>query len=154
MTKLGTKWLADVNSQINLIDQGEIRLLSVLAANGDYCGTTTLVDVDDASTVFGSPLYMASDGNMDRCDASAIATMPCRAVAVDAGSGSNKLVILDGFIRNTSWSWTVGGEIYVSETTGTYTQTPFSTADSVLQSVGFAWTSDIMRVKIGAFTTN
>ncbi|GAF68527.1 unnamed protein product [marine sediment metagenome] len=149
--KLASNQLASVNTPVNLIDQGVVNLLSVLAADGDYCGITTLFDVDDASTAFGSPLFVAADGNCDRCDASAIATMPCRFIALEAGNGSNQLVLLEGYIREDDWDWTPGGEIYVSESIGALTQTPPSTADAVVQSVGWAVTADIMAVRMGAF---
>jgi len=140
MTKLATRWIAS-------FDPTDL-------ANGEYAALSppVVIDVDDASTVFGSPLFLASDGNCDRANAAAIATMPCRFIALESGSGTGKLTLRHGYVRNTSWSWTVGGEIYVGDTIGTLVQTaPVGTSD-VPQSIGFAFTADIILVEIGGFS--
>lgn len=94
------------------------------------------VDVDTGTT-FGAPLYLNTDGNYDACDASAIATMICSALYL----ASSKVLLL-GSIREDDWNWTVGGKIYVSETTGELTQTAPSTASAIVQCVGIALTAD------------
>jgi hypothetical protein len=82
-----------------------------------------------------------------KADASAGTTMPVVALALVAGSGTQK-IILRGRIRNDAWNWTVGaGEsslIYASETTGALTQTKPTTTGARVQIVGYALTADIM----------
>lgn len=107
--------------------------------------------VDSNASGFGAALYMASDGNFDEADADSASTMPCRALALESGTGTKK-IILQGFIRDNTWNWTVGGDLYVSTTTGALTQTaPTGNGDQV-QKVGFAWTADIVYFSPGDYT--
>jgi len=106
-------------------------------------GTITTETVDTNSVGVASALVLASDGHYDEVDASASSTMPCSALALETGTGS-KTILHQGFIRNDAWSWTVGGVIYVSETTGTLTQTAPTTSSAVVQVVGIAKTADII----------
>ena len=105
------------------------------------CGMTATMTVDTNSVGVGCTLYMASDGNFDEADADSAATMPCTALATVTGTGSLE-VLLMGFMRDDSWSWTVGGILYVSTTAGGLTQTaPVGTGDQV-QVVGYATHAD------------
>lgn len=144
MTKLLTDQIGDVNGSINLLDQGVIDLEDALASDGDYCGITSRVTVDTNSTGFGSALVLSSDGNYDEADADAESTMPCSALAIDTGTGSNQRVLHLGYIRDDDWDWTPGGILYISTTAGGLAQTaPSGTGDQV-QVVGIAKTADIV----------
>ncbi len=115
-------------------------LTSDLTASGIMVSTT----VDANATGFGAALFMNSDGlGFDEADADAASTMPCRALAIESGTGTKK-ILLQGFARKDAWNWSVGGDIFVSTTTGALTQTaPSGTGDQV-QKVGFAWSADII----------
>jgi len=77
--------------------------------------------------------------------------MPCRALAAAAGTGT-QLVLLQGFLRDDTFAFTPGGDLYISITTGALTQTaPSGTGDQV-QKVGFAWTADIVYFSPGDYT--
>jgi len=108
-----------------------------LTANG-FAVTMT---VDANATGVGAALHMDTDGNWIEADASATTTMPCTALALETGTGS-KDVLLQGFIRNDAWTWTVGGEIFVSTTTGALTQTGPSGSGDQVQIVGLATHAD------------
>jgi hypothetical protein len=99
--------------------------------------------VDANSTGVGAALYIASDGNYEEADADAVATMPCVALALETGTG-NKKILLQGFIRNNSWTWTPGNQIFISPTTGMLTQTSPSAAGQQVQIVGYAVKSNTM----------
>ena len=73
----------------------------------------------------------------------AATNMPCHALALESGTGT-KDVLIRGFIRDDTWDWTPGGAIYVSTTTGALTQTAPSGSGQKIQSVGYAWTADIV----------
>lgn len=125
------------------IDLNTLQDLSYIATKRTLAAT-----VGDGSSVFGSPLYLESDEEYDRCDSTSINTMPCRSMALEAGNGT-RLLLLEGYVRNDLWNWTIkdgstDGTIYVSETTGELTQTAPSTSGAIIQSVGYAITPDIM----------
>lgn len=127
--------LAGRDAQQQVLDPA---LTTDLTATGKVVSMT----VDVNATGIGAALYMAADFHLEEADADASATMPCIALALEAGTGT-KTVLLEGFIRNDAWAWTAG-PIYVSTTTGALTQTaPSGTGDRV-QRVGWAYSADIM----------
>jgi len=123
------------------LNGNNIDFTAILTINSTYEGEIMDVTVDDASAAFGNALYCAADGNYDRADASVSGTMPCRALALEAGSGS-KDILLKGQICNTSWGWAPGDDIYVSITTGALTQTKPSATGEQVQIVGYALSAD------------
>jgi len=114
----------------------------IYEVNNTYTGKVMSVTVDDASAAFGNALYCASDFHYERCDADAAATMPCRALALESGSGLKK-VLLEGQICNTSWNWTTG-PIYVSTSTGGLGQIPPNGSGDCVQKVGWALSADTL----------
>jgi hypothetical protein len=126
------------------VDSFQFPLISALAADGDWCGLHTTVQVDTNGVGFAAALYMAADGHYDAADADAAATMPVSALALEAGTGANKKVLLKGFIRHDAWYWTPGALVYASTTPGTLTQTPPSGTGDQVQVVGQAFSVDIL----------
>lgn len=55
-----------------------------------------------------------------------------------------KVALPGSFIRDDTWAWTVGGAIYLSETTGALTQTAPTTTDAVVRVLGYALSADVM----------
>lgn len=106
-------------------------------------GFIVTMTVDTNTVGFGCGLYLASDGHFDEADASAAATMPCMALALEEGTGSKK-VLLQGIIRDDSWSWTAGGLLYVSTTAGNLTQTQPSGSGDQVQIIGVALSADVI----------
>lgn len=100
-------------------------------------GMMTYGTVDANSTGVGAALFIAADGNYEEANAGALATMPGVALALETGTG-NKKILLQGNIRNNTWSWTPGGLIYISTTTGALTQTIPSASGQQVQIVGYA----------------
>ena len=97
------------------------------------------------TVVFGNVLYQNSDGELYKTDADAAATMPCIAMALESGAdGETKSVLLFGFVRDDTWTWTVGGEIYASLTAGAMTQTKPSVTGDQVQIIGMATHADRM----------
>ena len=110
------------------------------AATGGIVVTMT---VDANTTGFGAALHMDTDGNWIEADAVVSGTMPCQAMALETGTGS-KEVLMQGFVRDDSWAWTIGGNIYVGNTAGTLTQTTPNGSGEIVQAVGFATHADRM----------
>jgi len=112
--------------------------LSDLTAHGVITtGTVT------PSATFGQCL-MISGGNYILTDADSSSTMPCMALAIDTGSGSDKALLLQGYMRDDTWSWTSGGLLYASTTAGGMTQTAPSGSGDQVQPIGYAVTSTII----------
>lgn len=88
---------------------------------------------------FGDVCYMASTGKWNKADASAYTTGRGMAMAAESivADATGKFLLM-GFARNDSWSWTVGEELYLSETSGAFTQTPPTTSNSTTQLLGLA----------------
>ncbi len=107
----------------------------------EFSGFHSSLTVDSNATGITAALYVASDGNLEEADASVSGTMPCFGLAMEAGTGT-KNVFQQGYVRHDAWDWTVGGILYVSETTGALTQTTPSTSASQVQVVGVATHAD------------
>ena len=96
--------------------------------------------------VVGDVGYIASDGHVEFAKADAVGTMPgiVMALATIATTASGDFMI-HGVVRQDTWNWTPGANIYVS-TTGTSTNTLTATAPSgsgeQVQIVGIALTAD------------
>lgn len=95
------------------------------------------------SVVFGDLLYMKSDGKLWKADANAAATMPGMYMAAATIAANNAgSVLLQGFARDDTWAWTVGGLVYASGTLGAMTQTAPSASGDQVQVVGVATHAD------------
>lgn len=110
-------------------------------------GLITTVTVDTNTNGIGSPLMIAADGHFDDADASGSTTSPAVVIALEAGTGSKK-VLLHGIMRNDGWAWVTGpgtlSLIYLSEDVGALTQIQPTTTDAVIQPVGWAMSDDVM----------
>jgi uncharacterized ParB-like nuclease family protein len=96
-------------------------------------------------------VYLDSAGTWQLADANGSNTFPCRGLAAAAGTAGNPGTVLDnGVARNDAWAWTVGGDVYLSETAGGLTQTAPSASGSRVQKIGYALTADSIRVNVGS----
>jgi hypothetical protein len=139
----GALSLAPASGVIKYPDAGQTLYDISPASNQTATGDTTSETLFANNFGFGNALYQKSDGEWADADADAISTMPCRALALESGTGT-KLVLRRGWIRDDAWSWTPGAPVYISTTGGGLTQTkPSGTGDQV-QIVGYAETADIL----------
>jgi hypothetical protein len=126
------------------------------ANDGSYDGLVRTYTVDSGATsVFGQALHVDTDGELIVADGDVASqgAMPAIGLAVEAGTGSKK-VLLQGTICETDWAWTVGGIVYVSDdptTTEGLTQTAISTTGDTVQVVGVATTADCIEVNMGGY---
>lgn len=98
--------------------------------------------------VFGDACYIKSDGKLWKTDANAASTMPVVAMAlatINAEAAGSVLMV--GIARDDSWNWTVGGQVFASETAGALTQTAPTTSAAIVQAVGYALSADILLFK-------
>lgn len=98
---------------------------------------------------FGDVCFLKSDGEMYLIDADAEATLPGKYMALQPiTDGNDGKFLLNGWARNNSWSWTVGGMVYASlvGTTGnTMTQTRPTVADDLVQLLGLAFEAEVIE---------
>jgi hypothetical protein len=89
---------------------------------------------------FGDVVYFKSDGKVWKANATAEATAPVMAMCVSSSISANSTgnFLLQGTVRNDSWSWTIGGLIYLNTTAGTMSQTRPSSIDQVIQVMGMS----------------
>ncbi len=132
--------LVKINGSLEVT--GGIDYGPILIIGGTYRGNIMTVTIDDASTIFGNPMYCTNDFNYERANATSVAAMPCRAVALESGTGSKK-ILLNGQICNTSWNWS-NGDIYVDINVGAFTQTSPVVSGSQIQVIGYALSADTM----------
>jgi len=120
----------------NFATDGTLNIKSDVTGN-TLSGLTTIVNVTENSLGYGAALYPASDGSYQLANGTNLDRMPCIALAIETGTGWKK-VLLQGFISNSTWNWTVGKVIYVSLLSGELTQSPATGSDSQIQIVGVA----------------
>lgn len=98
---------------------------------------------------FGDVVYLKSDGEMYLIDADAEATLPGVYMALDGiTDGDDGLFLVNGWVRNDAWNFTVGIMLYASlvGTTGnTITETRPTVAGDYVQLLGFALSADVMN---------
>lgn len=118
------------------------------AADDTGKGISILATVDANATGIGAAMHLAADNHWEEADASVTGTVPCTGLALTAGTGADKEILLLGLVRNDGWAWTTGpgiaGLIYLSTTTGALTQTAPSADGDMIQVVGYAITDDVM----------
>ncbi len=107
-------------------------------------GVTTTVPVTANDTGFGAALFLESDALFYEADASGIGTMPCHVLAAEAGVGPSIEVLVFGYIRDDTWSWTPGAEVYVSTTDGELTETQPAVSGDIVQVAGWAFSPTIL----------
>jgi len=105
--------------------------------------------VDENTFGIACALHKAADEHWEMASANETTThCPCTGIAITAGTGASKKILLSGIIRHDAWNWTVGpgiaGLIYLGETAGVLTQTAPSSDGDMIQVVGFALSDDTM----------
>ena len=85
------------------------------------------------NVVFGDVLYIKTDGELGKSDADGTATMAviCMSIATTV-SGSSGEILLSGFVRDDTYTFSIGGDVFASTTAGGVTQTaPVGSGDQV-----------------------
>ena len=83
-------------------------------------------------------VYVAADGLFYEADASVATTMPAISIAMSAmNAGDHGEFLVKGFIGLSTWTWTTGSDLYVSDAAGVMAHI----AGTVSQLVGVAFSS-------------
>ena len=103
--------------------------------------------VSSNSIGFGAALCIDHDTtHFIEASAGSIETVPCVGLAVELGTGVKELLI-QGYIRDDSWSWTPGMPVFLSADSGLLSQDPPEGAGLYVQVLGVARTSKILLFK-------
>jgi hypothetical protein len=122
----------------------EIILDPTPASDDTGSGFKVTVTVSGNASGVGAAMYQDTSGDYREADASAGTTMPCKGIALETGTGSKEIMKL-GYVRNDGWNFTsIGQPVYVSESTGAFTQTAPTTSGSFVQAVGTAESADVL----------
>jgi len=108
-------------------------------------GLTAQMLAGGAIAAFQTVCIHTTTGEVVVADAGAIGTMPVIGIAPAAISDTaTGTILLQGFIRDDSWNWTLGGMIYASGTAGEMTQTAPSGSGDFVQAIGVALSADVV----------
>ena len=124
-----------------LADAANVNISVPLLANADHTttGLTAQMLAGGAITAFDLVCVHTTTQEVVEADASAYATARAIGIAPAAISDTaTGTVLLQGFIRDSSWSWTTGSTLYLSETGGAMTHTAPTTDGAFVQVVGVA----------------
>lgn len=133
-TAISVSGNASVNGDLST---GGVISVEPVPENNAVSGITSTAIVDTNTVGFAAALYIGSDGNYSMAKATGLNRMPCVALAVEPGTGDKK-ILLEGYVRNDAWNWTVGKLIFVSLTDGVLTQAVPTATGSQVQIVGYA----------------
>ena len=97
--------------------------------------------------VIGDVCYLkSSDGKFWRCDGDSEATSKgmLRMATASISANATGVFLVKGYIRDDTWAWTVGAEVYISVTPGNPTETVVSGDGDIKRIVGYAQSADIL----------
>lgn len=116
-----------------------------LDSDHSWCGMVATFTVGEG-VVIGDVCYFKNDGKMWKMDADAEATvkgLPGMATGTILAAASG-VFLMRGFMRDDTWTWTVGAELYASITPGNPTETKVSASGDVIRIVGWVYSADIL----------
>lgn len=115
------------------------------APASDHTGTGIVISQTVNANSYGiaSCLVLNSSGTWDEADADNESTVGRLAMALETSTGT-KNILLKGIMRNDTWNFTKGAQLFVSATVGEITETAPSTSGQFVQVVGYALTEDVI----------
>jgi len=150
-TTLGTitaaGFTASDDTDVILGEAGKVNFADVAPDDGEATGVV-LSFIADVTLAVGDLVYIVadgSDGKVGKADSSAAGTMPAIGVAVTGVSADAAVeVLVQGLLRrNSAYGFTIGQDLFVSETAAAVTATAPTTSGATVQKVGVALHADI-----------
>ena len=136
-----------VAGNLSLSDASSVNISTPLLAGADHTSTgfTAQMLAGGAISAFDLVCIHTVTQEVVEADASAYATARVIGIAPAAISDTaTGTILLHGFIRDDTWTWTTGGALYLSETAGAMTHTAPSTDGAFVQVVGVALSPDVV----------
>ena len=116
--------------------------------NEDYRGFILKTQIAAESLSFGHLAYRASDNRLNKTDADTLSkTEGDLAIVLTTGTTAENgyvTILKLGSVKNTSWSFTIGAILYVSQTSGAITATEPSAVGTFSRKVGYAQAANIV----------
>lgn len=122
--------------------------LKTPAANNDYVGFTDQGLLASASFTRWQSVGINSSGQLALASATN-GILSLGLLVADVASGAAGEFLNHGVARNDSWSWTPGGPVWVSVTTGGITQLRPAASGNVQQPIGFARSATTILINVG-----
>lgn len=111
------------------------------ALGTDHTATGTIINATAGENVaFPNLAYLKSDGKFWKADANVAATTDGLLVIILETINANATgkMLLSGYVRDDSWTWTVGAFLFVSGTAGALTETAPSGAGDQVRNIATA----------------
>ena len=134
---------------LKLADGKNINLTTPLLAGTDETATgiTAQMKAGAAITAFQLVCIHSTTQEIVPADASAAATSRAIGLALaDIADTNTGTILLHGFFRDDTYTFTTGGVLFLSETTGALTHTAPTTGDAFVQAVGIALSPDVVFI--------
>lgn len=132
---------------VSLTEAGSVDISTPLLPTTDHTATGLTAQMLAGGTIaaFQTVCIHTTTGEVVISDADAIGTMPVIGIAPAAISDTaTGTILLQGFIRDDTWNWTLGGILYASGTSGAMTQTAPSGTGDFVQAIGIALSADVV----------
>jgi len=132
-----------------LADAANVSIGVPLLAGTDHTttGITAQMLAGGAISAFDLVCIHSTTQEVVEADASAAATSRVIGIAPAAISDTaTGTVLLQGFVRDDTWTWTTGGVLFLSETAGAMTHTAPTTDGAFVQAVGVALSPDVVYI--------
>lgn len=137
----------EIDPRVVLAAGDRIQISDMLATDLACTGKEIVLQTAGEILLALDVAYFKSDGKWWRTDASGAATsqglvgLATRGVAVDASLS----ILLGGYARNDTWSFSVGVPLFLSESTpGGIVETPPSGSGEIVRVVGYSVASNII----------
>ena len=138
--------LAD-DKTITLADEGQL-IFGDTAPSADHKATGVVVSIASGESVTAfNAVYIRSDGEVGPADADAATSMPAIGVALESKSdGQATKILISGVLRDDTYNYTPGADLFVGTTAGEITATAPSGSGDTVQKIGVALTADSIYV--------
>ena len=132
-----------------LLGPGNVELLQAFGT--DHTASGDIINgVVGENVVFGDMLYRKSDSKWWKSDANAEATMLVEGMAIATiAADATGEILVKGFARDSTWTWTVAAKLFASATAGALTETQPAVAGDIVQKVATAYTATIIKFDPG-----
>lgn len=128
-------------------DAGQV-YFSDTAPASDHTATGVVISIASGESVAAfNSVYIRSDGEVGPADADAASTMPAIGVALEAkGDGEATKILIAGVLRDDTYNFTPGADLFIGTTAGQITATAPSGSGDTVQKIGVALTADSIYV--------
>ena len=114
-----------------------------LAADHTYSGDVITATAGE-TVVIGDVCYLKADGKFWKMNATAEVTTKgmCAMATGTITADASGVFLLKGLIRDDTWAWTAGSELWVPLTPGNPTETRPSATGNIVRLIGYAKSAD------------